>query len=170
MRVNYRDEGARVYRCRKSGHNSRAADPADEYVREAIADRLRGRDVAELLADKEGKVRAGELRTESSGLRARLDSLGVDYADGTLTGGQVRAATARIESRLAELDSELATIGRSDQLAYLMCEDNPAEAFLRANLAMQRATVDALCTVTLLPNTRYRWGLMQDTVHIEWRK
>lgn len=169
MRVNYRDEGVRIYRCRNSSHNSRTADPVDAYVRTTIAARLGQPDVTELLADHEGKERAGELRAESTGLRERLDSLGVDYADGTLTGGQVRAATQRIESRLADIDSELATIGRSDQLAHLLREDDPAEAFLRADLAVQRATVDALCTVTLLPNTRCRWGLMQDTVRIDWK-
>ena len=169
MRVNYREEGARVYRCRKSGHNSRTADPVDEYVRGAIVTRLRRSDAVELLADQEDKEHAGQLRTESTGLRARLDSLGVDYADGTLTGGQVRAATQRIETRLAEIDNELASLGRSDQLAHLLREDDPAQAFLDADLAVQRATVDALCTVTLLPNMRYRWGFMRDTVRIEWK-
>lgn len=107
----------RVNRCRATGHCKRTANKVDTYVRATVAARLRRPDIAELLAHQDGKERATELRTEAAGLRQRLDGLGVDYAEGLLTAGQVRAATERLESRLTEINAELGSLGRSDQLA-----------------------------------------------------
>ncbi|GAB3673931.1 recombinase family protein [Saccharopolyspora sp. NPDC049426] len=169
MRVNYRDDG-RVYRCRATGHNSRHADKVDAFVLTTVAERLRRDDVAELLAETGQKSRAAELRTEAHGLRKRLDSLGVEYATGALTAGQVRTATDHLESRMAEVNSELASLGRTDQLTYLFDADDAGQRFLDQTLDVQRATVAALCTVTLQANRRGRWALMSDTVDIDFNQ
>lgn len=169
MRVNYRDDRERVYRCRATGHNSRAADKVDAFVRASVAARLRRHDIAELVAGEDDKQRAAELRTEAAGLRQRLDGLGVDYAQGLLTAGQVQAATQTMESRLTEIEAELGSLGRSDQLSFLIGATDPGQRFLEADLDVQRGTIDALCAVTLLQNHDRRWGLMHDTVAIDWK-
>lgn len=167
MRVNYHDD-VRVYRCRATGHNTRRAEQIDVYVREAIAHRLRSEDVTSLLGPDTGQE-VGRLHADATALRQRLDGLGADYADGTLTKSQMRAASERLETRLAEIDERLAEIGRRSQLAELLAGDDPAQEFLDADVDVQRATIDALCTVTVLPNPRRRWSSISETVQIEPR-
>lgn len=169
MRVNYRDKGERIYRCRKAGHNNRSADKIDKYVLLSVAERLHRGDVARLLGEPDEKAELGELKAEASGLRKRRDNLGADYAEGLLTAAQVRVATERLDARLTEIDDQLAAIGRRTRFAGLLAADDPAEWFLGADLDVQRGVIDALFTVTILPNPQMRWGVLSDTVRIEPR-
>lgn len=164
-----RDKGVRGYRCRKGKHNNRKADPIDEYVLRTVAKRLDEIDVVKAFAGADRTAEVVGLRTEAAGLRERLSQLGVDYADGTLTKDQVRTANQRFEGRLAEIDYVLGEIGRRSQLAEIVNAADPAQAFLDAALAVQRAAVAASCTVTLLPNQeRRRWSVLSETVRIDF--
>lgn len=164
-----RDKGVRGYRCRKGLHNNRKADPIDEYVLLTVSERLEKGDVVEILSSADRTPDVGVLRTEAAGLRRRMDQLGVDYADGTLTKDQVRTANERFTSRLTEIDDVFAEVGRRSELAAIVTAENPAQAFLDASLAVQRATIAQVCTVTLLPNReRRRWSAVEDTVRIDF--
>lgn len=169
MRVNYRDNRERVYRCRATGHNTRSADRIDSYVLRRVATRLQRGDVARLLAGPDESHRLAELQAEAAGLRARRDAMGIDYAEGRLTAGQVQVATERLDARLTELNDQIASIGRRNQFPDLLTADDPAAWFLDADLDVQRALIDALYVVTIRPNTRGRWGQLSDTVLIEPR-
>lgn len=168
MFANYRMHKVRVYRCRKHRHNQRVAEPIDDFVLETVADRLDRDDVIKLLVGPEDVDRAPALRLEAAGLRRRIEQLGVDYAAEDLTAAQVRVATERFEGRLEEIRRERAEIGRRSSLVRLLDAEDRAQQFLDDDLDGQRATIAALCTVTLLPNPRARWGLMSDTVKIEF--
>ncbi|WP_406691472.1 recombinase family protein [Saccharopolyspora sp. ID03-671] len=168
VKSDYMPNRVRGYRCRLTGHNSRRADKVDAYVLTTVAARLRRDDIIELLAGQENKQRAAELRTTAAGLRQRLDGLGVDYAQGLLTAGQVQTATQALTSRLNAINDELARLGR-DELAYLSGTDDPGQRFLDSDLDLKRGTIDALCTVTLLPNKRGPWATMEESVQIDWK-
>lgn len=168
MRTAWRENKVRGYRCREHLHCNRAADAIDEYVLLTVAARLEKIDVVRTLAGADRSAEVGELRVEAAGLRNRMEQLGVDYADGTLTKDQVRIANSRLGARLAEIDDTLGKIGRRSELEEIINAENPAQAFLDAALAIQRATIAALCTVTLLPNKRGRWSQVKDTVRIDF--
>ena len=55
------------------------------------------------------------------------------------------------ESCIAQLDSERLIHGQAAGLAPVLGADEPSEAFLNASLAVRRQVIDALVTVTLLP-------------------
>jgi hypothetical protein len=155
MRVNYREEGVRVYRCRRHMHLSRSADPVDEYVSEVIVARLRRPDLADLLLD-ESNANAGvrtlaDVRREAAGLRKRIDGLGVELADGVLTPRQVQVATQRLTLKLRACEDEMAKAGQTSALHRVAAAPDPGAAWLAADLQEQRAVLDVLATVTLLP-------------------
>lgn len=171
MRIKYNVKDGtshRLYRCLRYEHNNRNADKADAYVLEVIAERLRNEDVATLLGADAGS-QLSSLHSQANALRARIDDVGVDYASRNLTGNQARVATERLESQLAEVDERIAAIGRCNQLASMLAADDPAQQFLNAELDVQRATVDTLAVVTILPTYRGRRGPIDETVRIEPR-
>jgi site-specific DNA recombinase len=161
----YRDNGFRIYKCRKGAHLSRKADPVDELVEAAVVARV-ARDGLGALLEEDDEV-AG-LRHEADTLRARLDQLGADYADGHLTAGQVQIATRRIQERLDAVDGKIAAASRGRQLARLAGAPDISAAWADADIAEKRALVDAVCTVTLLSGSR--GGVFRpDSVRIDWR-
>jgi DNA invertase Pin-like site-specific DNA recombinase len=165
VRVNYRDDGNRIYRCRASAHLSRLADPVDEFVTEVVTQRLRRPDLADLLA---GPDDSNDLHQEAAGLRARLDSLAADYADGLLTARQVSVATERLDARLTDIEARQAARGQRSALAAVMAKKDPAQAWLDADLSVQREVVSLLVeSITLLRGARGRFD--PDSVVIRWR-
>lgn len=168
VRVNYRGDGDRIYRCRASAHLSRLADPVDELVTEVITARLRKPDLAELLAVHDGDDDR-ELHNEAVGLRARLDSLAADYADGLLTARQVKVATERLEARLADVEARQAVRGQRNALAAVMTKKDPAQAWLDADLSVQREVVSLLVeSIILMRGTPGRFD--PESVQINWRQ
>lgn len=166
VRVNYRDDGNRIYRCRASAHLSRLADPVDRFVVEVVTERLRQPDLADLLAadDDDGR----ELHQEATGLRARLDSLAGDYADGLLTARQVSVATERLEARLQDVEVRQAARGQRNALAAVMAKQDPARAWLDADLSVQReVTLMLVESITLMRGARGRFD--PASVVIRWR-
>jgi DNA invertase Pin-like site-specific DNA recombinase len=169
MCTGYRKNRRRIYRCRvRQGHLARAADPIDEFVSAVIVARLRRPDLADLLT-----VEAPEtvtLHDEARGLRARLDTVAADYADGLLTARQLGKATERIEARLAELNAKIAAAGRVGALSSVASARDPGSAWLTLDVAGKQAVARELCTVTLLPASAGRRPFDPATVRIQWRQ
>jgi site-specific DNA recombinase len=165
VRVNYRDDGNRIYRCRASAHLSRLAGPIDEFVTEVMTERLRRPDLAGILAEQDDTT---DLHQEAAGLRARLDSLAADYADGLLTARQVSVATERLEARLSDVEARQAVRGQRNALAAVVATRDPARAWLDADLSVQREVVALLVeSITLMRGTPGRFD--PASVVIRWR-
>jgi site-specific DNA recombinase len=167
VRVNYRGTGERIYRCRALAHLSRLADPVDRFVSDVIAARLARPDVADLLAASDDPA-ARRLHDETVSVRARLDALAADYADGMLTARQVQISTDRLNGKLAELEQQQARIGRRNALAAIVSKRDPAQAWRDADVSIRREVVDVLATVTLHRGKPGRFD--PNTVSIEWKK
>ena len=70
-----------------------------------MAGRLAKPDAVDLLkAELHDEAEAEALRTELNTLFAELDNIGVERADGLLTGGQAKIATDRINEKLASIE------------------------------------------------------------------
>ena len=98
-----------------------------------------------------------------------MDQLAVDYAEGQLTGRQLRAATERLQTLLATAEDELAQAGASGRLGTLAAAADPGEAFLKSEISIQHVVVDTLATVVLLTAQRGRAPFRPDSVAIHWR-
>jgi DNA invertase Pin-like site-specific DNA recombinase len=155
VRVNYRGPNAdgepvRVYRCREHTHLSRVADWCDWRVSERVIARLSRDDARDLLIDDDREDLA-DLRAEQSTLRMRLDQLAEAFSDGALTASQLRAGTGRLRGRLSDVEARMVHVDRGPLLADLVTAQDVRAVWRGIGLDRQRAVIDLLYTVTLMP-------------------
>lgn len=89
-------------------HVSITAPDTEDWVLDLVQARLDAPDARDLSASPDDQQ--APLRALLDGLRARLEGLAEDYADGVLSREQVRVARARIEERIAVTEGELAQL------------------------------------------------------------
>ncbi len=153
--------GRPSYRCNQDSRNGRPgphvgviAAGVDEHVGALVVARLSEPGAAGLLAPAAGDGNAGALHDEAVSLRARLARLGELYMDGKITEQDMVSGRGRGEQRLAEVEEQLAGLGRESVLAPLIAARNIAAAWEGLGTDRRRAVVDALMTVTLYPSGR----------------
>jgi DNA invertase Pin-like site-specific DNA recombinase len=172
VKVTYRGERdrdgklVRAYRCHKSSHLTREASFCDWRVSERVIARLSRNDARDLLIDDDREDLA-ELRTEQSTLRIRLDQLAEQFADGALSASQLRAGTERLRTRLADLEARMVHIDRAPLLADLVTAQDVRAAWEGVGLDRQRAVIDLLYRVTLLPRPPGRKPATSESVRME---
>jgi len=160
--------GVPAYRCSgPSSHFARKSDPVDAYVQAVMVARLSQPDARALLTTaKSPDVDAMQL--EAIGVRERLDSLAVDYADGAITSSQLRTATERLRKRLMSIEAELADAGRVDVLGPLIEAADANAAWELMDNSAKRAVIATLAKVTLHRVGRGTRNFDPETVGIEW--
>ena len=164
---NYDVHGRRTYRCPRY-HMQRNAERVDELVLRVIAARLRRGDLVGLLA-RDDTGAGVQLGRTIIGLRARLDAIAVDYADGKITARQMQVAARRIDEKMAAAQSALAESGKTNAATRLAAEPDPAAAWLALPVDRQRAVLDALCTVVILPAKPGRGQFTPAEIRFDWR-
>jgi DNA invertase Pin-like site-specific DNA recombinase len=170
VRVTYRDydkdgKRVRVYRCRNYAHIARRADFCDSRVSERVIARLSRDDARDLLIDDDREDLA-ELRREAETLRLRLDQLADAFADGTINTSQLRSGSERLRARLANLESRMVHMDRAPLLADLVTASDVRKAWENIGLDRQRAVIDLLYTVTLLPGIPGKRNLELESVRM----
>lgn len=162
--------GVRAYRCSgSSGHVARRAEPVEAFVSAVIVGRLRRDDARDLLVDRAESPDLEALRSERMAVQARLDSIALDFADGSLTSSQLRMATERLRARAAEIEVQTASAGRVDVLGPLIGIDDVRAAWDALGVPRQRAIVDLLVEVTIHPPGRGTRTFRPESVAIAWR-
>lgn len=162
----------RLLRCPSLKHVSRRADLIEDFVEEAIIEYFRRPDTPDL--DDEpgaGAFDIESIRSESIELRARLDGLARDYADGILDRTGVKTAGDRIRGRLAELDRQIAAAGQVDVTAGLRAAADPEPIWDELPLATRREVVRRVVTVHVLRGYPGRPGGLRfhpETVRLQW--
>ncbi len=160
----------RIYRCGASnGHFGRKAEPVDELVAAVVIERLARPDAHELLRGP-ATLDTAALRQEAQAARARLDRLAVEFADGILTGSQLRTATERLRSRIADLERQLGDAGRTDVLGPMLAGGNVRRAWDALTTDRKRPIIDALVEVRLHPPGRGVRNFDPTTVGITWKR
>ena len=159
--------GAR-YRCRDGGHVNRSRDRVDEYVRAVIAARLSRPDLTDLLAG--GDNSTAPLLDDIARVRDRLSRNDADYDAGYIDGPRYKAARDRGEAELTRLQRDLATAQAHSGASSVLMAPDPAQAFLDAPLAAQRAVIDLLAIVRVRKGMRYSRTFDPSTVAVEWKE
>lgn len=160
-----------LYRCAGSqGHVARRGTPIDELVEAVVVARLSEPDAAYLAKPAADEDDLDEVRQEVSALRARLDQLATDFADGDLTASQLRSATKRLRERIDTGEQRLAAGSRDDVLRPLVDTDDVAAVWSTLDTDRKRAVIDTLVTVTILPTGRGVRTFRPETVKIGWKK
>ncbi|MGH6691141.1 MAG: recombinase family protein [Gammaproteobacteria bacterium] len=158
--------GRRTYKCSVTRHLSRAAEPVDELVRRLVIARLARDDAADLLVDDE-RPDVEALRTTAQTLRARLDALADDLGIDERTLAR-RARALRAE--LADVEGSMVHASRADVLGDLVRAGDPGKVWDGLDVDRQRAVIDTLMTVRLLPPGRGARTFDPATVEIVWRQ
>jgi DNA invertase Pin-like site-specific DNA recombinase len=139
----------RTYRCRLGTHMSINAAEVDEYVTETVC-ALLDRDGSGLLPDRDRDA-STELHAEATTLRARLDELGDMFGNGEITRREWARQRDRIEAKLDAVTAQLAATQSDSTLDGIVNAEKPSAAFRTQPVARQRAIIDAIMTVTILP-------------------
>lgn len=160
----------RGYQCKVAGHLNRTGTHVDDFVKRVIAARLSQPDaVAEVAVDDGTLPRRAEIDAEIRSLRARVERAQADYDAEDIEAKDLRRIRVAAEDAIQGLEAErLMHSGRASMLPVLGTE-RPGEAFLEADLAVQRSILDMLCTVTLRPHPQGRKGFDPDSVEIRWK-
>lgn len=183
----YRDGSKRrIYTCRYQdrqhgrggSHVTRGMELVDDYVTSAVLARLSRGDVQAALAQAQGED-TGALYAERSRLTQEIRDLGAAHGRGVVTLAQMIAATEGLNQRLESVNRQLEGADRSGVLHQLPNVDgtDPEAAATVADwwfhddttLDIQRAVVDALLTVTILPSRRGVRGLDTDSIDLDWK-
>jgi len=160
--------GIPSYRCGgSSGHFSRRSEPVEQYVEAVMVARLSRPDALELLRPSP-TVDTAALSLEAVGVRARLDALATEFADGDLTASQLRTATVRMRSRLADIDAALADAGRVEVFGGLVDSNDVGAAWESLAVEKKRAVIGALAAVVISGPGRGVRKFDPNTVGIYW--
>lgn len=148
----------RRYRCLEQ-HLSRGAEVLDKFVEGVIVKRLAHFDAADLLTPTEHAADAAKLGRHAAALRTKLREALQPWRDDVLTAAEYRTTRADLERRLAAIEERQRSAAGRDPLAGIAGRADAAEVWERLGLGRQRAILEALVVVTVLPQ---RPGRMPD--------
>lgn len=160
---------SRGYRCRTEGHVNRTGAAIDGFVLGLIAKRLEQPDA--LAAGPVGdSPQLASVLAELDSQHARIERAERDYAAEVIEGADLRRVREAARAEIEQLERQrLALSQGSGKQLPLIGSDDPAGWFIGAGLEAQRAVIDALVEVTVLPVQRGRKGFDVRTVRIRWR-
>lgn len=169
------DYGDRAYSCKSGRHVHRSVALVDAVVEALVIERLSRVDMSGVLTDDADADEARALSVDRDAVRARLDALADDYADGVLSGAAYAKATSRVEAKLADLDERISVASDNARkpVAILngMTGEGARAAWANADLGRRRALVGLLfARVALRGGGRGgRGGFTPECVEVEWR-
>jgi len=142
-----------VYVCSRCRGVSVRAEHVEPLLYQLVAGRLAKPDAVNLLrAELHDQAEAEALRIEANALRAQLDQLGVDYAEGLLTARQVKTATEVIEAKLAAVENSQHDAARVRVFDGVPLGTAAAGAAVKALSPDRfRAVLGALVDITVAP-------------------
>jgi len=154
-----------AYRCSRAAHLVRTARPLDDYVQAVVIERLSRQDAADLLAPA-SDVDGPALSREANGLRARIIEARDAWESGALTLADLKIRTARMQDKLGEIETTLASASGRSPLAGLAGNLDAATVWDGLDLGRCRAVLDILLTVTVLPRDGRGRGFDPDSVRV----
>lgn len=156
----------RGYKC--AGHIVRSGAAIDDYVMRVISKRLARGDVNKAVPTSGTGPEVKGIEAAISEQRARVLRAQSDYDAEIIEGRDLKRIRDAAEARIQELEGQKLLHGRGGALAPILGVSDPAKAFEDASLDLRRQVIDALATVTLLPQPRGRKGFNPESVGIEW--
>jgi site-specific DNA recombinase len=143
-----RPNGTSRYACPR-GCVGRVREPVDQIVTDFVTARLSQPDAIELLARDDAAAK--DAANQAAELRARLATMGDDYADGAMTRDEWKRMTARIRPKLeaAEAAARVTSSRSGDVLAGVIGTD-AAERFDALPITAKRSVIEMMVRVRIL--------------------
>jgi DNA invertase Pin-like site-specific DNA recombinase len=141
------------YRCRECFGVSVRGEHVEPMLMALLTARLAQPDAIDLLkAELHDEAEAESLRTQANTLTTELDAIGIERADGLLTGRQAKIATDRILGKLAAIEARQHDQERMRVFGGLpLGAPEVADAIKALSADRLRAVIDVLMTVTIAP-------------------
>lgn len=168
-----RQSKAPSYACRESKHLMRRVDLLDDWVQLAVLERVSRPDAADLLAAREEPVDVRGAQATMRQARARLNELATAFGSGEMDMMEWRVASGAAKTRLADAEKLLAGAVKTNPVVGLVNAEDPEAAWNAFDLGRQRAVIDFLVTVVVLPARRGRipgggyWD--PEAVRFDWK-
>lgn len=160
-----------VYVCKACHGVSIGAEHIEPLVYRIVAGRLAMPDAVDLLkAELHDTAEAEALRTEHGNLLAELDNIGIERADGLLTGKQAKIATDRLNDKLAAVEAR-----QQDQERLRVFDGIPlgttevAAKIAELSPDRFRAVMDVLAEITIAPVGKSGKIFNPERVQVVWR-
>ncbi len=155
-----------AYGCSECYRIRRKQELVDAVVEGAVIARLQQPDLLAALTAGEPDV-ATAAREEVDTLEARLALAADQFADGDLTGEQLKRITERLRPKVAEAKRRLQAAAPRTGVTALAGAD-AAEKWAAASIDAKRAVIQELMTVTILPATP---GAADDPelIRLDWK-
>lgn len=171
LRVSTAGQRVPCYRCPgepgTTGHVVRKAGPLDAYIEAIIVERLSRPDAVELLRPATPGVDLSGLRATATAARARLAEIAEMLGEGELTRAEAQIARGKAMARLERAEAGIAGATAASPLAGIVDAPDPAAVWAGLDIGRQRAVLDCLMTVTVLPTTRPGPGFDPATIRID---
>ena len=157
-----------LYVCDGKGCVGRSEPSVDEVVKELVIGRLSMPDAMEWLLGDDQEARRWAERVEE--LHRRLGEAADAFAEGGITGEQLRRITARLQPEIDEAEQRRAESVVSLDLDALRPLAGPTarERWDEMTVSQRRAVVAALGVRVIIDRTRPGPGFDPESVRIEW--
>lgn len=150
--------GVAAYTCRVAGCVYRKAEDVDQRVTDWVVERLRQTDARGMLADDTTAVELAELTMARADIDERMARLRDRWAAGRMTDDELDGDRAALRAEADRLDAARAdlaeTVAAPQRALDGLTGPDPALVFAELPLGRQRAVVELLCTVTVMPAER----------------
>jgi site-specific DNA recombinase len=167
MRTHYDGRGVRTYACKRQAHLVRRGDTLDDYVANAVLERLAA---AGLTLVKRQRIDIKKLRTERETLEQRRDGLSALLRKGTLSLRAVERDSEILTADIAVMDRRLADAARTSPTASLLAGTGDLRTrWENLSPAMRGQVIDEVAVVTVLPSPRGLRGFDPDYVDVRFR-
>lgn len=155
-----------VYRCVDNYCTSIHKQDTDDYVLAVIGQRLARPDARRAFAPSDEAVRTAQRRARD--LRRRLDDAADDYAAGLIDRRQMARITEQLRPQVEQAERDVAAFGTSGAVAAIVGRD-AVKRLAALPLDRQRAVIDTLAEIRILPTTSWAVGFKPERVQIDWR-
>lgn len=154
-----------LYMCKNCYRNTRLGKPVDDLVEALVVAFLGQPQARELLVD-DSREDIGALRDAEAAILGRMDQLAVDYAEGLLTGRDVKVARDKFDAQLSSVRSRMADVNSVAVLGDVIGEGAEAR-WAGLGLDRRRAIIQRLMTPVLLPAGRGR-AFKPEQLSVRW--
>lgn len=163
--------GVLIYGCKDCHGVSIRAEHVTPLVHQLVAGRLAMPDAVDLLkAEVHDQAEAEVVRVELNRLYGEVENIGVERADGLLTGPQAKAATDRLTEKIAVLERRQQDAERLRVFADLPLGTPQVAAAVEALSPDRfRAVIDVLATITVAPTGKGGGVFNPERVQVNWR-
>jgi DNA invertase Pin-like site-specific DNA recombinase len=163
--------GVRAYRCKNCLGVSIRAEQVEPLIYDVVVGRLAMDDANDLLkVEIHDEVEAQAIRTELNTLYGRLEEIGAERGEGLLTGVQAKAATVKVNGKIAVLERRQQDAERIRIFDGLELGTPKVELGIRALSPDRfRAVIDVLMTVTVLSAGKSGRQFRPERVRVDWK-